>query len=290
MKNKKVLKTIICIIIVILITIIFILTNKKYYKEAINNIKYNYNNTLNKNIDLPQNLQNNNYLIMGNLKSEHTSNLVHSANQIFEKNSNFLLKKDNKKLEIYLDDKYTEIDLNEYYNLFDLNKIDTCVYIDKTKETDNKYNYKCGSYNLSIYTTKILNKYIKSVLNYEDITIEFRGNTLLYKNKNKNIELQYTNIQEDNYVLEVELNDKKFKVYYSFNEYSKYSFVYDKIKFNIINDKSLVLSMKCDTKNYSNLKLTLKENEVEELENYKEVTIDEILSLIFSEEIYSLFN
>ena len=54
-------------------------------------------------------------------------------------------------------------------------------------------------YNLSIYTTKVINKYIKSIISYEDNIIEFNENSVIYNNQL--LTLKYMNIKEENYSL-----------------------------------------------------------------------------------------
>ena len=294
MKNKKI-KIIIITILVAVLIILFVGCSRNYfYNTAINNIKYNYNNTLNKKDDLLGNLINKSF--SGTLKRELTSNMVHSVNQVYEEKYDFSIEKDDK-LYIYLDNNYTVIDLNWYFNLLVFDNADSCKYLDKETKLEymkdnsynvKQYNYLCNGYSLSIYTSSILNKYIKSVIAYDDVVIEFRDDFILYKNGT--LTLKYSNIKNDSYTLEINDMNREFKLFYSFNNNAKYSFVFNASKFNIIVDDNITLSMNCDTKKYSKLKITLIEGEIKHIEEYNMIEPKEMLISIFSEDIYSLFN
>lgn len=281
---KKLYKIVILLLILFLlgIFIIRIINTKMMYQKAISNIENNYEMVFN--IKLPDSFRENNQMIMGNLKTEHTSNLVHSINQVYESNYDLIIKKDNEYIYIYVDDLVSKI---KYNNLFKIDDLSSCKMLDKDKTT-NKYNYLCGEYKLSIYTSKILNRYLKSKIVYNDISIEFSDNNIIYKNGPLN--LNYTNIKEDNYILNAKSKEKAFQMFYSYNNYAKYSFVYDLAKFNVILDNDIILSFNCDTRRYSNLKMTLSNKNIDIKDNYHEVPLSDLLSKVLSSEIYALFN
>lgn len=74
-----------------------------------------------------------------------------------------------------------------------------------------------------------------------------------------------------------------------YNDYGKYSFIKDSMRVNLVLDEPIVLSINCDTKKYDKLKLTLVKDDINYKIEYEEVDINKLLSLVFSEEIYSLF-
>lgn len=266
-----------------------------FYKDAVDNITYNYQNSIGKGINLPLNLKNENWIIRGNLKTEHTSNLAHSINTVQEVDYDFGIKVDEKNIKVYIDDKVSEIKLDNYYENINLNSINTCNYLNKSNEIENidgknkklnKYEYECDNYKLYIYTSKILNRYIKSIIKFDNLKVIVEDDSISYEKDN--LKLFYSYIQEGNYVLDFKYNDKNFKVFYSHNDYDKYSFVFEKIKFNILVDNTLILSMNCNTQKYSNLKLTISKKEFNEKESYDKVEFDELISMVFSDEIYKL--
>lgn len=298
MRKKIIMISILIIIFVfILIFVLGFINSKGFYKDAIDNIKDNYNIVLNLDSDLSDEFKKDEGVILGgNLKTEHTSNLVHSINQVYEKNYSFLLKENDGVISIYLDDKVSKFEIDKYYNMFEISDIDKCKYMDETDEMIvldgkeskvSKYNYLCDSYKLSVYTSKLFNKYIKSEIIYDGVIIEFYKDSVNY-NSNL-VTLNYSNIKKDNYVLNLKFIDKEFKIFYTYNDYSKYSFMYGLTKFNVVMDDSIILSMNCDTRKYSKLKLTLTNDEVRVKDSYQEIEIDEMLELILSSEIYSLF-
>lgn len=275
LKKIKFYLLILILIIILLFCYVFI-NSKTFYKKAINNIKNNYDIIFNVKFDNE---------LTGILKTEHTTNLVHSNNKTYEKNYDFILKKEDNKLYVYLDNKFSEIEINKYYDIFKIDNIDNCKYLN---ETNNKYNYSCDNYNLSIYTSKIFNDYIKSEIIYDDVVIEFNRDNIKYNNKNLN--LNYSNIKKDNYVLNIEFENKNVKMFYTYNEYAKYSFLYDDLRFNVIDNDNIILSMNHNTKNYSKFKLTFNKEKIQIKDNYIQTNIDDILSTILSSEIYELFD
>ena len=295
--KKRIIKISILVIILVLLLlfILRIINTNNIYKEAIDNIEDNYNMIFD--LELPDEFDKDDKLIMGNLKTEHTSNLVHSINQVYEENYDFILEKKDNYLYLYLNDKVSKIEIDKYYNIFKIDKLTKCkklnkenkkITIDNKNINVNKYNYSCGEYNLSIYTSKILNKYIKSEILYDDISIKFYKDNVIYNNGLLN--LNYTNIKDDNYVLNAKIDENLFKMFYTYNDYSKYSFIYNDNRFNIVVNNDIILSFNCDTRRYSNLKITLTNKEIDVKNDYQEIDISEMLSLILSSEIYSLFN
>lgn len=295
--KKRIIKISILVIILILLLlfILRIINTNNIYKEAIDNIEDNYDMIFD--LELPDEFDKDDKLIMGNLKTEHTSNLVHSINQVYEENYDFILEKKDNYLYLYLNDKVSKIEIDKYYNIFKIDKLTKCkklnkenkkITIDNKNINVNKYNYSCGEYNLSIYTSKILNKYIKSEILYDDISIKFYKDNVIYNNGLLN--LNYTNIKDDNYVLNAKIEENLFKMFYTYNDYSKYSFIYNDNRFNIVVNNDIILSFNCDTRRYSNLKITLTNKEIDVKNDYQEIDISEMLSLILSSEIYSLFN
>lgn len=295
--KKRIIKISILVIILVLLLlfILRIINTNNIYKEAIDNIEDNYDMIFD--LELPDEFDKDDKLIMGNLKTEHTSNLVHSINQVYEENYDFILEKKDNYLYLYLNDKVSKIEIDKYYNIFKIDKLTKCkklnkenkkITIDNKNINVNKYNYSCGEYNLSIYTSKILNKYIKSEILYDDISIKFYKDNVIYNNGLLN--LNYTNIKDDNYVLNAKIDENLFKMFYTYNDYSKYSFIYNDNRFNIVVNNDIILSFNCDTRRYSNLKITLTNKEIDVKNDYQEIDISEMLSLILSSEIYSLFN
>lgn len=295
--KKRIIKISILVIILVLLLlfILRIINTNNIYKEAIDNIEDNYDMIFD--LELPDEFDKDDKLIMGNLKTEHTSNLVHSINQVYEENYDFILEKKDNYLYLYLNDKVSKIEIDKYYNIFKIDKLTKCkklnkenkkITIDNKNINVNKYNYSCGEYNLSIYTSKILNKYIKSEILYDDISIKFYKDNVIYNNGVLN--LNYTNIKDDNYVLNAKIDENLFKMFYTYNDYSKYSFIYNDNRFNIVVNNDIILSFNCDTRRYSNLKITLTNKEIDVKNDYQEIDISEMLSLILSSEIYSLFN
>ena len=282
MGNKKVRIVILIIIFILVLLMVYRFINlKTFYNEAINNIKTNYNSVFNirKYIFTDENK-----VFKAKLKTEHTTNYVHSINQTYEKEYDFIIEEKDENLYIYIDDKVSKIPINDS---IDIEKLDSCKYLNTDKKNVNKYNYVCGTYNLSIYTSKIFNNYIKSEISYNNSFIEFIGDNINYKDNL--LSLDYSNIKEDNYVLNLKYGDKSFNIFYSYNNYGKYSFIHDSTRVSLVLDEPIVLSINCDTKKYDKLKLTLVKDDINYKIEYEEVDINKLLSLVFSEEIYSLF-
>jgi len=281
MKNKIIKISIFLTIIIILSLIIYNSINVNLAKDkSLDNIKNIYNIITNTNID--------NINISGNLKTEHTSNLVHSSNKIYEKNYNFSLEKKDEYLYLYLDDKVSKINIDKYYQQVKIENISNCKYLNKTKTNKtNKYTYSCNDYKLSIYTSKFLNNYLKSEIIFNDTEIEFYKDNVNYNNNY--LKINISNIKKDNYTIHVNANNHQFKIFYSYNNYHKYSFLSDKVKFNIIIDKDLILSMNCNTQKYSYFLMTINKQDIQKPNNLKEISLKEMLEIILSKEISSLF-
>lgn len=287
--KKRNIGILILIVILVLLLIVRLINKNNMYKESINDIKKKYDIVFN--IKLPDGFYDDER-ISGNLKTEHTSNLIHSINQVYEKNYDFVLEKKDGYIYVYLDDLVSKIDINKYYNIFDLDKLDKCSVKDKksSKVLDqdvNEYSYLCDGYVLSIYTSKILDKYIGSKIVYGDVSILLVDDRVIYDNGVLNLE--YTNIKDDNYVLSAKFLGKEFKMFYTYNDFVKYSFIYDTSKFNIVMDEDIILSFNCDTRRYSNLKMTLTNKEIGSRDNYQEIDFEEMLLKVLSKEVYVLF-
>lgn len=287
--KKRNIGILILIVILVLLLIVRLINKNNMYKESINDIKKKYDIVFN--IKLPDSFYDDER-ISGNLKTEHTSNLVHSINQVYEKNYDFVLEKKDGYIYVYLDDLVSKIDINKYYNIFDLDKLDKCSVKDKKSgkvldQDVNEYSYLCDEYVLSIYTSKILDKYIGSKIVYGDVSILLVDDRVIYDNGVLNLE--YTNIKDDNYVLSAKFLGKEFKMFYTYNDFVKYSFIYDTSKFNIVMDEDIILSFNCDTRRYSNLKMTLTNKEIGSRDNYQEIDFEEMLLKVLSKEVYVLF-
>lgn len=277
------------IVILVAFLIVRLVNKNNMLKRSISDIKGKYDIVFN--IKLPDDFYDDG--ISGNLKTEHTSNLVHSINQVYDKNYDFSLEMKDDYIYVYLDDFVSKIDIGKYYNIFDVGKINECTIEEKKSsrvldQDVNEYSYLCDEYVLSIYTSKMLDKYIGSKVVYGDVSILFSDNMVIYDNGILNLE--YTNIKSDNYVLSAKFLEKEFKVFYTYNDYVKYSFVYDTNKFNIVMDEGIILSFNCDTRRYSNLKMTLSNKEVSSRDNYQEIDFKDLLIKVLSEEVYSKFD
>ena len=280
-KKVKIIMLIVIIILVLLMVYRFINLNT-FYKKAINNIKTNYNSVFNIRKYI---FNDGNKVFKAKLKTEHTTNYVHSINQTYEKEYDFIIVEKDENLYIYVDDKFSKISIN---NTFDISKIDSCKYLNKENTKGfNKYNYSCDTYNISIYTSKIFNNYIKSEISYNNSFIEFMDDNINYKDGL--LSLDYSNIKEGNYVLNLKYNDKSFDIFYTYNDYGKYSFIKDSTRVNLVLDEPIVLSINCNTKKYDKLKLTMEKSYIQIKDECKEVSIEELLSLVFSEEIFYIF-
>lgn len=283
MDKKKVRIFVLIIIFILVLLMVYSFINlNTFYKKAINNIKTNYNSVFNirKHIFTGENK-----VFKAKLKTEHTTNYIHSINQTYEKEYDFIIEEKDNNLYIYVDDMMSKINID---NTFDISKLDSCKYLNKENTKGfNKYNYSCDTYNISIYTSKIFNNYIKSEISYNNSFIEFMDDNIKYKDGL--MSLDYSNIKEGNYVLNLKYNDKSFDIFYTYNNYGKYSFIKDSMRVNLVLDEPIVLSINCDTKKYDKLKLTLVKDDINYKIEYEEVDINKLLSLVFSEEIYSLF-
>ena len=51
----------------------------------------------------------------------------------------------------------------------------------KTKKKNNKYNIKCKDYEIDIYYSKLLHKYQKSIVKYNNYTYTYTKNNLIIK-------------------------------------------------------------------------------------------------------------
>lgn len=280
MRNR--LYGILGLLIIGIIIYIFIFNN--YKKVAIKNVIDIYNQVGIKNINFN-----------GTLKTEHTSNMVHTMNQVYEKDYNFKIDKNNDNIEIYLDNKRGIV--KSYYKEFNIEDINSCKYVSRDKELIsintndkrvNRYNYECNGKVFEIYTSEIFNKYIMSRLYVDDSYYEFRDNYLEYKNNV--LDLKYTDIKKDNYILNGRYKDKKFEVYYTYNDYKKYSVIYeDNVNFNIIIKDNIIISINSDTKRYSKLQITMDKGNNVGVDNYQDVDVNSIFTDIMSLEIYDMF-
>lgn len=273
---------VICILFVCLIMIF--INSKRFYYDAIDNIMLNYNNI----IKIKDLFNDDNFYYSGNIKTEHTSNLVHSINQVYEKNYDFILEKKKDNLYVYLDDFVSMVSIDSFNDLFNINKIDSCIYIDKENDGKyNKYNYMCDMYSLSIYTSKFFNRYIKSNITFNDVIIDVNGNNVNFDNGI--LKLRFSNIKDDNYVMNFNYNDIEFDLFYTYNNYDKYSFLYNSSRVSLVIDEDIVLLINCDTRRYSKLELTLTKKDISLKDKYNDISFDELVSLVISSDIYSLF-
>ena len=283
MKQKNKIIILIGTILLIVIVAILIIRNKDIYSKATENINKNYDNTILKSKN-----------ISGNLKTTHTSNMVHSLNKQYIENYDFSLNQKDNTLTIYLNNKKATINIEDYSPLYEMNNLNNCKLVNKNKATIKiagtnkkviKNNYTCGNKKLTIYTTRLFNNYISSNIEYKGANLNFYQDSMTYNNKQHS--LNYSNIKADNYLLKAD----NLKVYYSQNTYDKYSVMYKNKNFNIIGTKDLItFSMNCNIPRYSKVKIELKPGNIKEKDNYQEVPLQEILKEVLKPEVLELFN